>query len=81
MITAATHSSCSAGALAAAKFSAPALAQEIALDTDRHGLSAFGDLQYPADFPHFAYVNPNAPERRACFPNAVSSRTLSTARS
>ncbi len=27
-----------------------------------HGLSAFGDLALPADFPHFAYVNPAAPK-------------------
>lgn len=27
-----------------------------------HGLSAFGDLKYPADFPHFDYVNPDAPK-------------------
>lgn len=27
-----------------------------------HGLSAFGDLKYPADFPHFGYVDPNAPK-------------------
>jgi microcin C transport system substrate-binding protein len=27
-----------------------------------HGLSAFGDLKYPADFPHFSYVNPDAPK-------------------
>ncbi len=26
-----------------------------------HGVSAFGDLKYPPDFPHFDYVNPNAP--------------------
>ena len=25
-------------------------------------MSAFGDLKYPADFPHFNYVNPNAPK-------------------
>jgi microcin C transport system substrate-binding protein len=30
--------------------------------TKLHGLSAFGDLKYPADFPHFAYVNPDAPK-------------------
>lgn len=64
----------SAGALAAAKLNVPALAQNLALDTDRHGLSAFGDLQYPADFPHFAYVNPNAP-KGGVFSEAVSSRT------
>jgi microcin C transport system substrate-binding protein len=28
----------------------------------RHGLSAFGDLAYPADFDHFAYANPAAPK-------------------
>jgi microcin C transport system substrate-binding protein len=26
-----------------------------------HGLSSFGDLALPPDFPHFAYVNPQAP--------------------
>lgn len=28
----------------------------------KHGLSAFGDLAYPADFQHFNYVNPEAPK-------------------
>jgi microcin C transport system substrate-binding protein len=28
----------------------------------RYGLSAFGDLKYPADFKHFDYVNPDAPK-------------------
>jgi len=28
----------------------------------RHGLSAFGDLAYPADFDHFAYADPDAPK-------------------
>ena len=28
----------------------------------KHGLSAFGDLAYPADFQHFAYANPDAPK-------------------
>lgn len=28
----------------------------------RHGLSAFGDLKYPAGFRHFNYVNPDAPK-------------------
>ncbi|CCV03280.1 putative oligopeptide transporter subunit; periplasmic-binding component of ABC superfamily transporter [Mesorhizobium metallidurans STM 2683] len=27
-----------------------------------HGLSAFGDLRYAADFKHFDYVNPDAPK-------------------
>jgi microcin C transport system substrate-binding protein len=51
----------SAGALAAAK-SAPVAAQEVAKDVERHGMSAFGDLLYPADFPYFKYVNPDAPK-------------------
>ncbi len=27
-----------------------------------HGISSFGDLKYPADFKHFDYVNPDAPQ-------------------
>ena len=27
-----------------------------------HGLSYYGDLKYPADFPHLDYVNPDAPK-------------------
>ena len=27
-----------------------------------HGLSLFGDVKYPANFPHFDYVNPAAPK-------------------
>lgn len=30
--------------------------------TKLHGLSAFGDLKYKADFSYFDYVNPNAPK-------------------
>jgi microcin C transport system substrate-binding protein len=37
----------------------PAQAQ---LGPERHGMSAFGDLKYPADFKHLAYANPNAPK-------------------
>src|SRR6516225_7363226 len=29
---------------------------------ESHGLSSFGDLAYPADFPNFRYVNPTAPK-------------------
>lgn len=29
---------------------------------ETHGLSAFGDLKYTADFPHFDYVEPAAPK-------------------
>jgi microcin C transport system substrate-binding protein len=36
-----------------------ALAQE---DAERHGISAFGDLKYPKDFPHFDFVDPKAPK-------------------
>jgi microcin C transport system substrate-binding protein len=38
---------------------APALANE---ERETHGISAFGDLKYPTDFPHFDYVDPNAPK-------------------
>jgi microcin C transport system substrate-binding protein len=39
----------------------PALAQAQE-GPERHGMSAFGDLKYPAGFKHFDYVNPNAPK-------------------
>jgi microcin C transport system substrate-binding protein len=29
---------------------------------ESYGMSAFGDLAYPADFAHFRYVDPNAPK-------------------
>ena len=29
---------------------------------ERHGISAFGDLKYPADFLHFDYADPKAPK-------------------
>src|SRR5690606_34724474 len=31
-------------------------------DTPLHGLSAFGELKYPPDLAHFAYLNPDAPK-------------------
>jgi microcin C transport system substrate-binding protein len=40
-------------------FSRPLRAQDSPL---RHGMSAFGDLKYPADFKYFDYVEPNAPK-------------------
>ncbi|MEM1306108.1 MAG: extracellular solute-binding protein [Pseudomonadota bacterium] len=43
-------------AVLGAPLSSPALAEP------SHGLSAFGDLKYPADFSHFDYVNPDAPK-------------------
>lgn len=48
-----------AGAAAASAVSFPSLAQQ---EPERHGISAFGDLKYPADFKHFDYVNPDAPK-------------------
>jgi microcin C transport system substrate-binding protein len=36
-------------------------AKTLAQDGERHGMSGFGDLKYPADFKHFEYVNPSAP--------------------
>ena len=44
--------------------SVPWLRTARAADTSEavHGLSAFGDLKYPADFAHFDYVNPDAPK-------------------
>ena len=43
-------------AFAAALLAAPSMAEP------RHGLSAFGELKYPADFKNFDYVNPDAPK-------------------
>ena len=41
------------------------LARPLAASADdlveTHGLSSFGDLALPPDFPHFSYVNPQAP--------------------
>ena len=31
-------------------------------EVETHGLSSFGDLALPADFKHYAYVNPDAPK-------------------
>jgi microcin C transport system substrate-binding protein len=39
-----------------------ALADSHEVLIESHGISAFGELQYPADFPHFDYVNPEAPK-------------------
>jgi microcin C transport system substrate-binding protein len=47
-----------AAARATAKVSPASAGDEI----ESHGLSAFGDLAYPADFHHFRYVEPNAPK-------------------
>ena len=47
------------GALAALVARPLAAIAEDSIET--HGLSSFGDLALPADFPHFDYVNPQAP--------------------
>jgi microcin C transport system substrate-binding protein len=47
-----------AGAIAAT-IAPAALASE---SPERHGMSAFGDLKYPANFKHYDYVNVNAPK-------------------
>jgi microcin C transport system substrate-binding protein len=52
-----------AAAAAAGRLSLPSSAfAENAKPTERHGISAFGDLALPADFTHFPYVNPDAPK-------------------
>jgi microcin C transport system substrate-binding protein len=49
-----------AGGALAALFARPfaAFADD---SVETHGLSSFGDLALPPDFPHFSYVNPTAP--------------------
>lgn len=47
---------------AAALASSLAEDAEAGQDSERHGMSAFGDLKYPPDFKHFDYVNPSAPK-------------------
>jgi len=53
-------------ALSGATVAAPLLSgrafAESPSGTPLHGLSAFGDLKYPAGFTHFDYVNPEAPK-------------------
>ncbi len=52
-----------AGLLPLPAFVKTALAQDAAAGkTWRHGLSLFGDLKYPPNFPHFDYVDPSAPK-------------------
>jgi microcin C transport system substrate-binding protein len=49
------------GALESLAIASPAAAQS-AQPAWKHGLSLFGELKYPPDFPHFDYVNPKAPQ-------------------
>ena len=52
------------GAGAAATLVVPPVltSEALAQDGERHGMSGFGDLKYPADFKRFEYVNPDAPK-------------------
>ncbi len=64
--------------LSAGAFAGPVLlrSQSAAFAADEvetHGISAFGDLKYPAGFKHFDYVNPNAP-KGGVFSETVTSR-------
>jgi len=47
------------GVGAAALVIAPPVAAQ---ETERHGISGFGDLDYPPDFKHLNYVQPDAPK-------------------
>ena len=66
-------------ALSAGVIAAPALLRRTgtpavaAEETETHGISAFGDLKYPADFKRFDYVNPDAP-KGGIFSETVTSR-------
>jgi microcin C transport system substrate-binding protein len=48
-------------ALGAMLFGVAAYAQDEKMIRS-HGYSFYGDLKYPADYPHFDYVNPDAPK-------------------
>jgi microcin C transport system substrate-binding protein len=63
----------SAGAVAAPWLLRDRAAAIAADEIETHGISAFGDLKYPADFNHFDYVNPNAP-KGGVFSATVTSR-------
>jgi microcin C transport system substrate-binding protein len=61
------------GAAAGISTALPTRAQNAA--AERHGMSAFGDLKYPPNFPHFDYVNPDAPKGGA-FSHIGSTRSF-----
>lgn len=48
--------------LMASPLTGPTQAQAEQEIIQAHGIAMHGDLKYPADFPHFGYVNPNAPK-------------------
>ena len=51
-----------AGVLASSVAGRDGAAAPTATEIERHGISAFGDLKYPANFTHFDYVEPKAPK-------------------
>ncbi len=52
-----------AGAATAAAAALPGMGgHALAQEAELHGLSTFGELALPPDFPHFPYVNPKAPK-------------------
>jgi microcin C transport system substrate-binding protein len=67
------------GSAMAAVWAQPALAagEGVEAAPDSHGMSAFGDLKYPADFRQFDYVNAAAP-KGGVFSTIPSSRAYNT---
>lgn len=63
----------------AAAWARPVLAAGEGIDAapESHGMSAFGDLKYPADFSAFDYVNVNAP-KGGVFSTIPSTRSYNT---
>lgn len=58
-------------------FSSPTIAENHVETITSHGISAFGELKYPPDFPHFDYVNPDAPKGGTIsFRGTAASRTF-----
>lgn len=51
-----------AATVCALAFGGYAQAQDPGEIIKSHGYSFYGDLKYPADYPHFDYVNPDAPK-------------------
>jgi microcin C transport system substrate-binding protein len=62
-----------AAATVAARLSPRLVLPATAQEAERHGMSAFGDLKLPADFPYFPYVNPAAP-KGGLYSETVTSR-------
>jgi microcin C transport system substrate-binding protein len=60
MIRRATRFIIAAFWVGAVALATPAAAEQKIIKS--HGYSYFGDLSYPPDYPHFSYVNPDAPK-------------------